>query len=286
MPLAHRSLLLDLARAGERLVSVGERGHILVSDDGGRQWRQVAVPLRSTLTGVYFVDARNGWAVGHDAAILRSTDGGDSWRIQYYDAAGETPLLDVWFRDIDRGIAVGAYGLLLETFDGGATWNQRRLIEEDDFHLNQISATADGQLWVAAEAGNLYTSNDQGLSWEVADSPYEGSLFGVLPLAPETLLLYGLRGHLFRSSDGGASWTPIETGVTALLHGAARLDDGGAVVVGMDGMILRAGPGSDGFRVYPQPDRLGLTAVLQVGDALVMSGEGGLTRLDLDRLEP
>src|SRR5438045_9105322 len=36
--LAARSLINGLARAGGRLVAVGQRGHVLVSDDEGRSW--------------------------------------------------------------------------------------------------------------------------------------------------------------------------------------------------------------------------------------------------------
>ena len=39
-PLADTSLLLDLAVAGNRLVAVGERGHVMLSDDQGATWRQ------------------------------------------------------------------------------------------------------------------------------------------------------------------------------------------------------------------------------------------------------
>ena len=38
--LAAKSLLNGVAVAGKRLVSVGQRGHILYSDDGGKSWTQ------------------------------------------------------------------------------------------------------------------------------------------------------------------------------------------------------------------------------------------------------
>jgi photosystem II stability/assembly factor-like uncharacterized protein len=37
---AKRAVLLGLTRAGERLVAVGERGIVLLSDDAGVNWRQ------------------------------------------------------------------------------------------------------------------------------------------------------------------------------------------------------------------------------------------------------
>ena len=44
MPLAVKSLLLDGQVAGDHIVVVGERGHILLSEDQGRTWQQQAVP--------------------------------------------------------------------------------------------------------------------------------------------------------------------------------------------------------------------------------------------------
>src|ERR1700712_4101634 len=111
---ASRSLLLDVTHAGKRVVVVGDRGHILYSDDQGKTWVQAKVPTRQLLTAVYFVDEQHGWAVGHDAQILASGDGGATWSKQFEDLKREAPLLDVWFKDLSTGIAVGAYGAVLQ----------------------------------------------------------------------------------------------------------------------------------------------------------------------------
>ncbi len=65
------------------------------------------MPTRQLLTAVYFVDDKNGWAVGHDAQILASADGGLTWTKQFEDLARESPLLDVWFKDASSGFTVG-----------------------------------------------------------------------------------------------------------------------------------------------------------------------------------
>src|SRR2546425_141526 len=74
-PLASKSLLQGVARAGPRLVAVGQRGHILYSTDSGATWQQAKVPVSSDLTSVFFVNDLKGWAVGHDGVILNSADG-------------------------------------------------------------------------------------------------------------------------------------------------------------------------------------------------------------------
>ncbi len=55
--LALNSPLSGMARAGERVIAVGQRGHILFSDDGGKHWQQAAVPVSADLTAVNFASA-------------------------------------------------------------------------------------------------------------------------------------------------------------------------------------------------------------------------------------
>jgi photosystem II stability/assembly factor-like uncharacterized protein len=76
------SLLQDIARAGDRLVVVGERGHIAYSNDNGKSWQQADDPTRAMLNAVFFISPEEGWAVGHDGLVLHSTDGGQNWAMQ------------------------------------------------------------------------------------------------------------------------------------------------------------------------------------------------------------
>src|SRR6185437_6487805 len=126
--LASLSLLLDLASAGHRLVAVGERGHVLLSDDAGRHWTQAQTPTQALLTGVCFADAEHGIAVGHDEIILASSDGGHSWKRTHFAPQAQQPLLDVWCGSDGRAIAVGAYGVYMLSKDYGASWAEHKLV--------------------------------------------------------------------------------------------------------------------------------------------------------------
>ncbi|HEY5559842.1 MAG TPA: YCF48-related protein [Steroidobacteraceae bacterium] len=301
-PLAARSLLIDLARAGQRVFAVGERGHVLYSDDAGANWTQVQVPGSANLTAVYFSDDRHGCAVGHIEMILCTGDGGASWSLLHFAPENTQPLLDVWFADADRGLAVGAYGVIYATADGGKVWSQvpfkpaplpdapKVEPESDDmeaevdlgfeFHLNAIARGPSGGLYLAAEAGRLFRSDDEGATWRELPSPYDGSFHGILPLDGEELLAFGLRGNLYRSEDGGMNWTAIETGTTALLNSGARIDADTVVIAGMAGVMLVSGDGGRTFTLTQQDDRKAISAVLPSGDgALIVAGEGGVRRL-------
>jgi photosystem II stability/assembly factor-like uncharacterized protein len=283
-PLATTSLLLDVAAVDGRLVAVGERGHILVSDDGGGSWTQAEVPTRTLLTGIFMHDRQLGWAVGHDHVVLRTRDGGLTWERVYAAPEREHPLLDVWFADDRRGLAVGAYGELLTTADGGDTWEPRPVHAEDDFHLNQIVAAREGTLYVAAESGRLYRSGDGGTTWEGLPSPYQGSFFGLLPLSDGALLAFGLRGHLYRSRDQGHTWARIQTDTEATLTSALEIGPGRYVVAGMAGTLLWSDGADAPLRKQELPDRRAIVALAAGGQGtLLLFGEGGAHRVEIPR---
>lgn len=286
---ALHGLLLDVTTAGERLVAVGARGQILFSDDEGQHWQLAEAPSHALLTAVYFTDARHGWAVGHDAQILASTDGGAHWQLQHEDLAREAPLLDIWFADPQRGVAVGAYGQLLATRDGGAHWEDasERVDNPDQLHLNALGASGDGTLFIVGEQGSLFRSRDGGEQWERLESPYDGSLFGVLPArVPGTVLIYGLRGNLLRTTDDGDTWQAItadagQPSVNGGLAGGALLSDGGLVIVGNGGTVLRSHDNGATFNAFIRPDRQSLAAVAQaLGGQLWLVGQGGARRVE------
>ncbi|MBD9484551.1 hypothetical protein IB229_16315 [Pseudomonas sp. PDM14] len=292
---AAHSLLLDVAHAGKRLVAVGDRGHILFSDDAGRNWVQARVPTRQLLTGVFFIDDKKGWAVGHDAQILATVDGGANWTLQHEDLGREAPLLDIWFQDANHGIAVGAYGALLETTDGGQTWNDvsDRISNEDGYHLNGITAVKDAGLLVVGEMGSVFRSADWGQTWESLKSPYEGSLFGAQGTASaNTVLVYGLRGNLLRSTDFGKTWQtqqllsergPLRFG----LAGGTLLKDGTVVIVGHGGSVLRSNDSGRTFSVFNRPDRASLASVTDdAAGKLILVGQGGVHVAEGNGAEP
>lgn len=305
-----QSLLLDAVRVDDRIVVVGEHGHILISSDEGQSWQQASVPTRTALTGVAFAGKNKGWVVGHDALILRTLDGGQTWERVLFEPDLQTPLLDVWFADENRGFAVGAYGLFFETTDGGATWTKRIFMSErlvvdgdedadegdgadefyddyvdpefgEDYHLNHITAAADGTLYIAAEAGHFYRSDDGGTTWIRLEPPYNGSFFGTLPLEGDALLLFGMRGNLFRSEDRGLSYSPIDTGVESLLTAAFQTAEGKIVVAGLAGVILESEDGGHSFKTYRQYDRSGYMSALPLASGgILLVGEAGVVTLE------
>ena len=254
--LAVRSPLVGIARAGERLVAVGQRGHIVYSDDAGQHWEQARVPLSSDLSAVFFPSPTQGWAVGNDGVVLHSSDAGATWSkqldgrqigdllIRHYSAlaaaqpgsehwpllvaqgrrlaaeGADKPLLDVWFADDKLGYVVGVFNLILRTEDGGQSWTpfQDRIDNPQGFHLNAIASTGDG-LYIAGEQGLLLKWEEGRQRFTALHTPNQGSFFGVIG-KPAEVIVYGLRGNVLRSTDGGEHWSPLNSGPQASITAA------------------------------------------------------------------
>lgn len=276
MPLADEALVLDATPTDFGAVAVGARGHVLLSADF-EDWRQADnVPTRATLTAVDFV-GDHGWAVGHDAVILHSSDGGETWERQFHAPEREQPFLDVMFRNQRRGFAIGAYGLFMRTRDGGQTWEEGTVSDTDDWHLNAITRTETGALFIAAEQGIIYRSADGGRIWLSSQLPYQGSMFDILEASEGEVLAFGLRGRAFRTTDGGESWQPVQTNTEASLFGGRVLQSGKLIMVGSNGVVVERSPGSEDYKVRNHGGGEPLAGVLQGRDGnLVYYGVSGI----------
>lgn len=290
-PKAAERLLLDNIKTGNgRLLVVGERGHILFSDDNGSQWQQAIVPTSATLTTI----ARAGdvlIAAGHDTTILRSTDAGANWQLISQAPENEKPILDVFFSDDKNGFAVGAYGYFARTVDAGVSWTSVEIAEfelpEFGFpHIYRMTKTHNGELLVVGEAGFFARSSDQGHSWKRQTFPYEGTLFSVFETKQQTLLVSGMRGHLFRSADAGATFNQIETGVRSGLNDISQSKDGLIIVAGMDGMVLTSADDGAHIKKEQRPNRKAIASVASLTEqTLLLTAEDGASVYTLNAVE-
>ncbi|OPK06587.1 MULTISPECIES: YCF48-related protein [Pseudomonas] len=260
--------LLSVARAGDAMIGVGLHGLIQRSTDEGRTWQQVDSPVSSDLVQVRFRDERNGWIVGHDALVMHTTDGGDTWQVQldgrrlltllnaYYGpraeqgdeaaslvlrevamAAGTSatpdvlaaPFLDVMFDEHGSGFAVGAFGMLLHSTDNGQNWEPWIERSDNDRRMHLYGlAEHAGTFYIGGEQGLVLRLDGQQQRFVKIDTPYTGTYFGVRAF-DGLLLAYGLRGNLFSSRDDGQQWQPVATHLNSSL--VSIVEQGNALIV-------------------------------------------------------
>lgn len=311
--LAQRSMLSAITQAGDRLIAVGVRGHILYSDDQGQSWQQAHVPVSVTLTGVCFADRNTGWAVGHRGVILKSDDAGKSWAAQLdgikaaqaiLEASDEKnaaslqnarnlvtdgadkPFLDIQCFDKDHALVVGAYGLGFSTADGGRSWSPSLALLDGSAqrHIN-VARTLGDKVYLAGEQGGLYRLSKNARDFKSLGEPYVGSFFGLVVSPQNSLLAFGLRGHLFRSTDAGGTWTRVRVDTRQSLTAGTALVDGSILLVDESGVgWLSRDDGRSFGRVLPtqQFPFLALQASAQGGAVAV--GMNGISFFTPDTL--
>jgi len=272
--LASKALLQSVAKAGRRLIAVGQRGHVIFSDDAGDAWTQAKVPVSSDLTAVWFADAKHGWAVGHDGVILASVDAGETWTVQLTGDSPvvqgpDKPFLDVWFADERTGYAVGAFNLVVHTADGGRTWESLsgRTDNPKQYNLHAIRPMG-GSLFIAGEAGLLLKLDSQSQRFRAIATPYNGSFFGLAD-AGDALLLFGLRGNALRSIDGGATWARVDARLPASIVATAQSAGGRLYLADASGRIAASHDGGRTFAPVTTQPALPVTGLVDVGNGLI-----------------
>ncbi len=234
------SLLLTVARAGKRMVAVGEYGNVILSDDDGKTWRQAKrVPSTITLTSVFFIDDKTGWTVGHDTLVLTTSDGGETWTKQFGGGESDNALLSVYFKDAQRGWAIGAFNYTIETTDGGKTWVERKT-------LVPPSATAAAPGVAAAPAAEIDPTAPPPAGGAVVD-PYAAATgdenhLNSMFAGPDadTLFVAAEAGAVYRSLDGGTTWQKVLSGYIGSFWGGLTAKDGTVYVTGMRGNIWKS----------------------------------------------
>ncbi|MBE9540634.1 MAG: sialidase [Proteobacteria bacterium] len=292
--------LFDISRAGERLVAVGERGLIIVSDDDGQNWQQAAVPVSATLTAVSFPTPDKGWAVGHAGTILHSDDGGSSWQLQFDGNAVNEQYLA--FTRVERERLQTEVDALQQSADSATAEASPSLLkemersledavyaEEDaeqamegcppDPFLDVLFVTADTGFAVGAY-GMIYRTEDAGTSWHAGYAGIENidryHYYSLAQTEGGLLYLSGEAGLLYRSTDGGLSWERLESLYDGSLFGL--LTQGEHVIAfGLRGNIFRSDDRGYAWSRLDNPAENGLYggSILASGDVLLL-GSGGL----------
>lgn len=262
-----RSVLLAADRAGSRIVAVGERGIVVLSDDNGERWRQAPTPASVTLTAVRFADQKRGYALGHGGLVLATGDGGQSWKprldgrqmgqalVAEARASGDAtaiasaerlvaegadkPLLDLVLFDAQRLLVVGAYGMALVSSDAGATWTswRARLGNPKESHLYAVRQRG-SRILMAGEQGLVLLSDDGGRSFKRLTLPYNGSFFTAELPDDQAIVVAGLRGNVWRSTNSGAAWHQLASPLPVSITGSTMDGTGRVLLVNQAGMVL------------------------------------------------
>jgi len=301
--LADNGLLTDITIAGDTIVAVGERGHVIYSEDG-TNWQQANVPVNVLLTSVSFKNESLGFATGHDATLLRTKDAGRNWEIVNYQPELDKPLLSVGVSG-DNAVAVGAYGLYWQSNDAGNTWtasfHDELLIEDDRLFLEEIKEyepenyesekqfllphfnnvlVGEDTWYMVGEAGFYATSSNQGEDWEIKETEYFGSYFSIGGNS-EQLMLAGLRGNAFLTDVSLQQWQPLPVPVPATINSMTQ-QDGVTYLFANSGNVFTVSGNQVSQKLFA--DGKAVMAGVVFKQRLILATEAGIKSVELSDL--
>ncbi|MGI5245292.1 WD40/YVTN/BNR-like repeat-containing protein [Dactylosporangium sp. CA-139066] len=258
-----------------RAAAVIALGAVVVGTAGGfgrpgPSWRVLDSGSTARLRGLSAVDERVAWASGTGGTVLRTVDGGRTWRSVGPPDAADLQLRDIEAFDARRAVALsigeGEQSRLYLTDDGGATWTETFRNPDpaafydcvaffDRWHGIALSDPVDGRFRILA-------TQDGGRHWSV--QPGDGmpaALDGEFAFAASGTCLVtarsggpdawfatggGAAARVFHSGDYGRHWsaaaTPVPSGASAGIYSLAFRDRRTGIAVGGDFAAPAAAP--------------------------------------------
>lgn len=175
------------------------------------EWTKVDSGTLAWLRDIQFIDANTGWIVGSAGTLLKSEDGGNSWKRQA--APCRDDIIDVHFvdrvngwllceRDI-HGRSNGSISYLVRTADGGQTWEPIEL-GSGQTRLSKLFSSPNGRTFAIGEMGAFWTN--AGGNWNGTLLPAQSRLTDGVFLSEVRAVMVGGLGTLLVSEDRGVTW--------------------------------------------------------------------------------
>lgn len=244
----------------------------LCNQDSRAQWIRQDGGTEARLRGLSVVSSEVAWASGAEGTVIRTVDGGKTWRSTPVPGAKGLDFRDVEAFDASTAyllsIGEGGKSRIYRTTDGGDAWSLQFRNDDPKGFLDALAFwDRDHGLALGDPVDGRYTiltTDDGGASWtKQGDDGMPPALAneGAFAASGACLVTHGERdawfgtggggvARVFRSRDRGRTWTAYETPLRAdsptsgVFSLAFRDADHGVVVGG----------------AYDQPDRKALVA--------------------------
>ena len=197
----------------------------------GWDWQKLSLPSpfdRGYYLGIHFLPSNSnvGWVCGYNGIVLRTRDGGKTWRGTVISNAPQ--LESIIFLNDNIGYCSGTSqfspgsGGVYKSTDGGASWFeitplvliggqlQRAQIWGCHFINERVGLVVGGGC--GGEVQTFFRTDDGGASWSLFTAGYPNSGLSHPRMVQENGLCYASSsGALWRSDNGGRSWDVYST---------------------------------------------------------------------------
>ena len=227
---------------------------------------KISRPQDQHLRALDFAGSQNGWAAGDNGAICTTSNAGESWSA--LSVPGNFNFRDVDFADAQNGWLCGP-GVILKTSNGGSAWTN--VSPNTFFSANSICFVNPQKGWFCGTTGRIMQTIDGGTTWTDQNSTTSNDLKCIRFLNEQTGWACGVNGTILKTTDGGANWiiqTASGTSITSL-KSIAISDAQSVLISGHNGLILKTSNGGNTWNaIAPAQDFIGITGMHVSGNKI------------------
>jgi photosystem II stability/assembly factor-like uncharacterized protein len=242
---------------------------LLKTTDGGTTWTDIRSNLPTALLeytassldfyDINFTDDNNGYAVGFNGVVIKTTDGGATWT--NYSTIGSGTYRSSDFIDSNVGFLASHGNNLKITENGGATFTviSHGYTVTHFFDVQVVTPTV---IIATGQPGIILRSADAGATWSKIATPNNTNvqLLNMVFVSSTAGYIIGQSGMLYKTTDAGATWEQMTAGTANALRGI-DFKNGKGVAAGDGGVIIyyssitTASPelSDNRLQIYPNP---------------------------------
>lgn len=231
---------MTYAKGGELGINFMERGLltliIVVSSvlATPAQWIKQNVDTKASLRGLSVVNAEVVWASGMGGTVIKTIDGGRTWKVMTVPGAEKLDFRDIEAFDADTAyilsIGNGESSRIYKTSDGGTTWKNQFTNKNEKAFFDAIAcwdannciamsdpvdghyvliSTIDGENWKPIVSNQMPAAKDGEAAFAAS-----GTCLTAQGKNTAFLVSGGSDARVFKTNDRGNSWQVAETPIT------------------------------------------------------------------------
>ena len=167
------------------------------------QWELMNSGTGILLEKIHFADDKNGYISGDSGVVLKTTDGGLTWKDVRPVLGSTYYLTHVYCYNKDT-----AFTEFYRTNNGGTTWDSIGTPFGSIYFINKTTGFIFGS--------GVYKTTDRGTTWNLLYPLSYATDFFILN--DSSFFVGGLQGKIYKTTDQGTTWTTINTGMGAGGH--------------------------------------------------------------------